>query len=257
MFSMYSQEQLMYQILGNLFEINAPIIFKGALITKLVLKENDYQDLERMTKDIDGDWIDAPPTMEQLVDTINQSLRKFGGELYAVASRCYSDKQTAGISIIDRITNKQVFAMDIGIRPMFGSRTYYHGAAKIKGVLPNDILSDKIAVLSSKAIFRRAKDIVDVYALSHCVSISMTEILDACQEKGGKMGLFDEFYSRKAELKHAYGKLRGIERKPDFEIVYSHLSEFLRPFAERNVVDGVWDNESKKWNIIAIEGFRL
>ena len=138
--------------------------------------------------------------------------------------------------------------MDIGIRPTFGSRTYYYETAKIKGVLPNDILSDKIAVLSSKTIFRRAKDIVDVYALSHCVSIGTAEILSACQEKGRKLGLFNEFYSRKVEIKHAYDKLRGIEGKPAFETVYAHLSEFLRPFAERNLVDGVWDNEKKKWS---------
>ncbi|MCL2049324.1 MAG: nucleotidyl transferase AbiEii/AbiGii toxin family protein [Defluviitaleaceae bacterium] len=244
---MTSQEQLMYQILGKLFETNAPIVFKGALITKLVLNESGYKDIERMTKDIDGDWVGTPPTMEQLVETINQSLIDFQGELYAVAGREYLNEQTAGINILDKETNEKVISMDIGIRPVRGNRTYYYGTAKIKGVLPNDILSDKIAVLSSKTVFRRAKDIVDVYALSHCVKISIFEILNACKEKDIEIGLFDEFYLRKADIKHAYDKLRGVERKPDFEIVYSHLSEFLRPFAERNMSDCVWDNINKKW----------
>jgi hypothetical protein len=39
---MTQQEQLMYQILGRISETDAPIVFKGALITKLVLAENGY-----------------------------------------------------------------------------------------------------------------------------------------------------------------------------------------------------------------------
>ena len=39
---MREKEQLMYQIIGMLSNINAPIVFKGALITKLILKENGY-----------------------------------------------------------------------------------------------------------------------------------------------------------------------------------------------------------------------
>ncbi|MCL2020303.1 MAG: nucleotidyl transferase AbiEii/AbiGii toxin family protein [Oscillospiraceae bacterium] len=245
---MTPREQLMYKIIGKLSEMDAPIVFKGALITKLVLSENSYTALERMTIDIDGDWVDVPPTMDYLIETINKSLSGLQEELYAAASREYEDVQTAGINIIDKNTNDVLITMDIGIRPIIGSRIYYYGEAEIKGVLPDEILADKITVLSSRMIFRRAKDIIDVFALSHCVKIDMAEILGICEKSGNEIKSFDEFLSRKADIEHAYNKLRGVEGKPDFEVVYSHLSKFLRPFIEKNIKGETWDNKTLKWS---------
>ena len=37
---MLEKEKLMYDILAKITDMEAPIIFKGALITKLILKEN-------------------------------------------------------------------------------------------------------------------------------------------------------------------------------------------------------------------------
>jgi len=74
---MTGNEKLMYQILGNFSYIDAPIVFKGALITKLVLLEGGYNLLERATKDIDANWIGTSPTMENLTDTVNKSLKNF------------------------------------------------------------------------------------------------------------------------------------------------------------------------------------
>lgn len=36
---MTEREKLMYRIIGNISESNAPIIFKGGLITKLILMQ--------------------------------------------------------------------------------------------------------------------------------------------------------------------------------------------------------------------------
>ncbi|MDR1421909.1 MAG: hypothetical protein LBI64_03480, partial [Coriobacteriales bacterium] len=79
------------------------------MITKLVLSERGYASAERQTKDIDANWVGAPPSM---------------------------------------------------------SRLYHYGEIGIRGVLPTEILADKISVLSGRHIFRRAKDIFDVYALA-------------------------------------------------------------------------------------------
>ena len=85
---MTGQEKLMYRIIGKISDINAPLVFKGALITKLILLENGYADIERATKDIDANWIGSPPPTEILVETINESLMDFQGELYAEAEKC-------------------------------------------------------------------------------------------------------------------------------------------------------------------------
>jgi hypothetical protein len=48
----------------------------SALITKLILQENDYTAIERQTNDIDANWIGEPPSMEELAQ-VNQALETF------------------------------------------------------------------------------------------------------------------------------------------------------------------------------------
>ena len=245
---MTEQERFMYQILGKITGSNAPIVFKGALITKLILAENGYVDLGRATTDIDADWIGEPPSMESLTGMINQSLGDFQNKLYAAASREYTARQTAGISIIDKATNKEVIAMDIGMRPIIGSKDYYYGEIRIRGVLINQILSDKIVVLSSDRLFRRAKDIVDVYALSHCTKVKTMEIFDTCEKIGREIKAFDAFHARKNEVEHAYNKLKNIDGKPHFDDIYNYLDKFLRPFVEKDMTAKIWDSDTLKWH---------
>ena len=54
---MTDKETTMYQILGQICQADAPIVFKGALVTKLILSEHGYTALERQTRDIDANWI--------------------------------------------------------------------------------------------------------------------------------------------------------------------------------------------------------
>lgn len=81
---MNEREKLMYNIIGNISKTSAPIIFKDALITKLVLQENGFEEVERATKDVNANWIGTPPTMDSLVDTINQSLGELNQYFIAV-----------------------------------------------------------------------------------------------------------------------------------------------------------------------------
>lgn len=101
---MTQHEHLMYQVLGKMTESNLPIVFKGALITKLVLAEHDYTKLDRKTIDIDANWVGTPPTMEILVDSINESFGDMQNLFYAVATREYGEKKSAGISVRDKNT---------------------------------------------------------------------------------------------------------------------------------------------------------
>ena len=62
-------ESKMYEILAVISNTEAPIIFKGALITKLILKEQGFDQIERMTRDIDANWVGEKPAMDELVET--------------------------------------------------------------------------------------------------------------------------------------------------------------------------------------------
>jgi len=248
---MTEQERLMYQILGKISEVDAPIVFKGALITKLILAENRYTSLERHTKDVDANWIDAPPSMKDLVDTINKSLGDLSSQFYAVAFREYEEKKSAGISIVRNGTDDEIFSMDVSIKPVIGSRTYHYGEMEIRGVLANEILADKISVLSKRIMFRRSKDIIDVYALAHCVKVQTSEIFEIFKSNPNReVGSFDEFYMRRQDVEYAYNKLTGIEGKPNFDVVYSYLENFIQPFAKKDETPKIWNSSRSTWESI-------
>ena len=93
---MTEKEQFMYRLMGEISKSDAPIVFKGAMITKLILAEGGYSALERQTRDIDANWLGAPPSMSALVATVNDALGDLGKTICAVAFREYGEKMSAG-----------------------------------------------------------------------------------------------------------------------------------------------------------------
>ena len=241
-------EQLMYRVLGKISATNAPIVFKGALITKLVLEENGFTHYNRPTVDIDANWVGAPPTMDDLVTTIQRSLGDLREQFYAVAIRDYEEKKSAGISIRTKSMDKEIMSMDISIKPVVGSKVYQYGEIGIKGVLPTEILADKITVLSKHLVFRRAKDLIDVYALAHCVEVQTSEVFNVLESKSAIVGEFAELFTRCNDVEHAYDKLKGVDGKPPFEDVYPYLTAFVRPFAQRNTTPCIWNSSQQTWD---------
>ena len=246
---MMELERMMYRIIGAVTELDAPIVFKGALITKLILAENGYTAFQRPTVDIDANWVGAPPTMDELVRIVNRSLACLNGKLYAEVIREYGDKKSAGIAIHEAATGNRIVSMDISIKPVVGSKVYFYEETRIKGVLVNEILADKITVLSKQILFRRAKDLIDVYAIAHCVEVSTADIFDVFTSTPDReVGAFDEFIHRHQDVEHAYERLRGIENKPPFDQVYKYVLRFIQPFANRDVAPYVWNSEKASWD---------
>jgi len=244
---MTDKEKLMLEIMGKISNADAPIVFKGAMVTRLILSEHNFDKISRTTRDTDAHWTDSPPTMAHLVNEINRSLGNLQERYVAQPVRDYKEKQSAGISIVDKATNSELFSMDISIKPVYDSRVYYHGDIGIKGVLPDEILADKLAVMSTNRLFQRMKDFVDVYALSHCVNIQTSRILDVFATKKMELQSFDAFINRITDMKHAYGKLRGVEGKPDFEVIYAYMKKFIGPFIGNTIVNNVWDSAAQVW----------
>jgi hypothetical protein len=245
---MTEREKLMYQIMGRISESDAPIVFKGAMVTKFILATGGYTDLDRQTKDIDANWIGAPPSMGDLEDAINRSLGGMREQYFAVAFRNYGEKKSAGISIRSKDTDEEAFSMDISIKPVSGSMIYRYGEISIRGVLANEILADKLTVMSTRMLFRRAKDMVDVYALTHCVEVRIAEMFEMFRKRPEReVGSFAEFLTRRADVEHAYNKLSGVSGKPAFDKVYSYLGKFLHPFVQRDETPKVWNSESLAW----------
>lgn len=246
--NMTEKEKLKYDILSKISGIDAPIVFKGALITKLILEEHGYKEIQRMTKDIDANWVGNPPSMSYLSGTIREALGELNDKFNVEESREYGEGRSAGLTIRDKATGDKVISMDIDIKSSSEERVYYYGEASIKGVLANDILADKICTMSSDAVFKhRAKDMIDVYALTHCVKVDVKEIFDACNKSNRNIQSFESFFNRKEDVEHAYNKLKGIQGKPDFSTVYGYLSKFVIPFASKDTKHQIWIPKSKSW----------
>jgi hypothetical protein len=61
------RERLMYRVMGKIYESDAPIVFKGAMVVRKILQDGGIASIDRPTKDIDSHWIGSPPSMGVLV----------------------------------------------------------------------------------------------------------------------------------------------------------------------------------------------
>jgi hypothetical protein len=239
-------EKLMYTVIGALANSDVPVIYKGALITKLILQENRFEDFTRETQDIDASWAGVnPPTMEQLATMLNRAISPLG--LHAMAKREYGDLISAGFKIADS-TGEIKLLIDIDMRPAVDSRAYQYGNAAFRGVTPDSVIADKISVASSDKIFRRSKDLTDLYALAHCVTVKTADIYRILERESRVIGTFDAFKNRHGDLRHAYEKLRRVDAKPEFDVIFSYLTQFLTPFIEAKTAALIWDNGKSNWS---------
>ena len=238
-------EKLMYSVMGAIANGSVPVIYKGAMITKLILQENQFGDFARETQDIDASWAgENLPPMLQLTDMLNRALAGLG--LSAVVKRAYGEKMSAGFKIVDTVGGIKL-SIDIDMRAVVDSRTYQFGNVTFLGVTPDNVLSDKISVVSSDRVFRRTKDLIDIYALAHCVTVK-TEKLHHIWERENRVNEdFNAFKNRRDELRHAYEKLRRVSAKPEFDTLYDYLASFLTPFIEYKTTALVWNNGKSIW----------
>jgi hypothetical protein len=237
----------MYNVMAAIENGNVPIIYKGAMITKLILRENNFNDFSRETQDIDASWAGAnPPPMDQLADMLNCALAKLG--LHAIVKREYGEKMSAGFKIVDANGDIKL-SIDIDMRAAVDSRTYHYGNVKFQGVTPDNVIADKISLISSDRVFRRAKDLIDLYALAHCVTVRTDTIRRIWEREGRTIDKFDAFKNRQGELRHSYERLRRVDAKPDFKLIYGCLVQFLTPFIEAETASLVWDSGENGWAI--------
>ncbi|MBS3995297.1 MAG: hypothetical protein KGZ33_05830 [Alkaliphilus sp.] len=74
---MNEREKLMYSIISNISRTEAPLIFKGALITKLILKENGFKQIYDRLKGIEG-----KPDFENLYTYLSKFFKPFAKREY-------------------------------------------------------------------------------------------------------------------------------------------------------------------------------
>lgn len=230
-----SIEQEMYKVMSAICDSGIPIDFKGAMVLHAFLYEKGFSDEGiRPTKDIDANWIsDVTPTMEQITSSLQKVLDDNDIDLIVKSFRSHGEGRSAGFDFIDKDTNAAVFTMDMDVnRPEAGSRLYEVGRFRFYGVVVEQMLADKISVVSSDKVFRRIKDVIDLYYLSKCCKVDVKEIESVLEKTNRKLSDFNAFLNRKEELEHSYSKFRfdGDVEKPNFEIVYDAVNKYIANF---------------------------
>ena len=92
------------------------------------------------------------------------------------------------------------------------------------------MIADKVAVVSTDKVFRRIKDVVDLYYISKVFEFDVQKIYSTLKCSERTMGDFQGFLQRKEDLLHSYEKFRfaGGVNKPPFDAVYREVKIYLK-----------------------------
>ena len=226
-----AEEKWMYRAMKAIYDSGIPISFKGSMVLKACLLEAGYFEETRHTVDIDANWNTKEfPTAEQMADSIRDALKKGGLEMGVSVLRTPEEGRSAGFELWEEATGEVLFSMDVDVnRPVAPTKIYEIEGLRFCGVTPAQMIADKIAAISSDRVFRRIKDVADLYYLSKVVPFDSEIFGRTLKNSGRTLGDFHGFLCKTEELKHSYDKFRfsGDAEKPPFEEVYCTVKFYI------------------------------
>ena len=229
---MNSKEKLMYEVMKAIYEQSMPICFKGSMVLKACLLEAGYVEEVRHTVDIDANWnSDTPPSTDTMVSALQTAIEQAGINAKVRIYRMYGEGRSAGFTFADRETDEELFLMDMDVnRPILDTQIYEIEGLRFRGVSPTQMIADKVSAISTEKVFRRIKDVVDLYYLSKVFSFDKADVLQTLKANGRELNHFQGFLQQPEELRHAYEKFRlgGDVHKPPFDEVYAAVKKFLK-----------------------------
>ncbi len=227
-----TEEKLMYDVMKAIYDSGIPVNFKGSMVLKACLMEAGYSDETRHTVDIDANWYsDTPPTAEQMVESLQKAISKSGLDLKVSIYRMYGEGRSAGFELTDSKSGEMLFTVDVDVnRPVPPTKIYEVAGVRFCGVAPIQMISDKVAAISTDKVFRRIKDVVDLYYISHVVPFDRAAVLETLKNSGRMLEGFNGFLRRPEDLRHSYEKFRftGAVSKPPFEEVYHSVKAYIK-----------------------------
>ncbi len=226
-----AEEKLMYEVMRSVYDSGIPISFKGSMVLKACLMEAGYSDDTRHTVDIDANWnSDTPPSADQMVESLQKALDKSGINLCVSLYRMYGEKRSAGFELTDASTGEILFTMDVDVnRPVSPTKIYEVEGIRFCGVSPLQMIADKLSAISSDKVFRRIKDVVDLYYISKVFEFDTAGVLRTLKNSGRALDSFHGFIHRTEDLRHSYEKFRfsGGVNKPPFDEVYHRVKTYI------------------------------
>ncbi|MCD7809380.1 MAG: hypothetical protein LUH02_08555 [Erysipelotrichaceae bacterium] len=127
--------------------------------------------------------------------------------------------------------------MDIDVnRSSAPTKIYEVADLCFRGVTPSQMIADKLFVISTDKIFRRIKDLIDLYYMSNVICFNKDDIMNILVNNKRVLGDFNGFLYRKDDLKHAYDKFRltGNVNKLPFDELYLNVKTYINDVLPRN-----------------------
>jgi len=245
----------MYRVIEEMARLKIPVVFKGALVLNQALKDRGMPYNFRQTKDIDLNWLAGEGRENDLIEIIEGIVYNLGlCDVTVVCDRKASKELDRSARIVVKRGGTNLFSLDISLRenPFVVEYKTPNGVIFLGSSL-DKIFADKVRAISSKAIFRRAKDLYDLYIMSMLDGYSIKATLEVYAFEDKSLGDFDSFISRLDDLKYAYDRLEEIINKPFFNDVYARVRDFCLPFITGDyikctrMVDGVWNSQASMW----------
>lgn len=231
-----AEEKIMYKVMKAIYDSGLPIDFKGSMVLKAYLIEAGYQEETRHTVDIDANWYsDKEISGENMTMSLQKIMNANNIGLNVSMYRMYGVGKSAGFKFVDKESGEILFSMDIDVnRPSTPVKVYEISGITFRGVTPLQMIADKTIVLSTDKIFRRVKDLVDLYYISNIMAFYKDEVMNIVMKSGREFGDFDAFLNRKDELIHSYNKFRfnGSVNKIDFDTLYEQVKSFISPIID-------------------------
>lgn len=98
----------LYRVMEELVNAGVPIVFKGAMVLNLAIRDNNPSKVERATRDIDGDWVGEYPTMKEIERALQSAVNKVDSSLNVQAIRVFGERKSAGFKISNEEKRLQV-----------------------------------------------------------------------------------------------------------------------------------------------------
>ena len=227
-----AEEKLMCRVMKAIFDSGIPISFKGSMVLKACLLEAGYTEETRHTVDIDANWnSDIPPSAVQMTASLQRALERSGIDLDVRIYRMYEEGRSAGFELTERVTGEILFSMDIDVnRPVSPTKIYEVEGLRFRGVSPSQMIADKLSAVSTDKVFRRIKDVVDLYYISKVFDFNKDDVMQTLKDSGRILDTFHGFLHRAEDLRHSYEKFRfaGGVNKPPFDEIYRAVKSYIK-----------------------------
>lgn len=219
-------ENFLYQIIAEISKSNAPIVFKGGLALKdLLYIANPDQTIERRTIDIDANWTgDVNP--EKIFEVLESALKKVEPSYKLEYYRFADSNRAMGFKILDDL-DEPITNIDLDIKDNPFYVVCVINDVNIKYSSIEKIFADKLFAISGSKVFRRGKDILDVYLIILNNNIDLLKVKEILIYDDRELGDFKTMIENKEAINKAYDSLIGITNKPDFNEVWNKIMEYL------------------------------